>query len=258
MKHTPTAVVHFYRATVMHADLWRRRLDVTTNWSVVTTAGIITYAFSEPQHPHLSILVAFPFTWLFILMESRRYQMYDMWRHRVRMLNRFVVAPALSHGTVRDDRRDRELFLLAQEIGTAIPRMRLMDAVGYRIRRNYGLLFGAILIMWLMKIFAHPKPGVSLQEVIERGHVGTFPGWFVLLVVFGICGYAFYLGATAPTERMKDWMQMPSPMTQFLNPNAPGEELTLCSADEILAFNSAEPEDVPEEDARRDDVQDDS
>ncbi len=229
MRTTPTAIVHFYRATVMHADLWRKRLDITTNWSVVTTAGIITYAFSEPSHPHISILVAYPFTCLFILMESRRYQMYDMWRHRVRLLNRFVVAPSLSESVIDEARIDRELLRLADQLGTSIPRLRLLDAVGYRIRRNYGLLFGAILIMWLIKLFAHPSPTESPLEVLARGHVGSIPGEMIFALVLSFCGYAFYLGARAPTERMTDWMQMPSPLEQFLDPENEGKELTLCA-----------------------------
>lgn len=231
MRDTPTAIVHFYRATVMHADLWRKRLDITTNWSVVTTAGIITYAFSEPHHPHLSILMAYPFTLLFIMMESRRYQMYDMWRHRVRLLNRFVVAPSLAETVMDEARIDRELLRLADQLGTSIPRLRLRDAVGYRIRRNYGLLFGAIFIMWLMKLFAHPTPSESFGDVLARGHVGSIPGWVMFMLVLGFCAYAFYLGARAPTERMIDWVQMPSPLEQFLNPEGQGEELTLCAAE---------------------------
>lgn len=239
VKQTPTSVVHFYRATVMHADLWRRRLDVTTNWSVVTTAGIITFAFSEVNHPHISILIAFPFTWLFILMESRRYQMYDMWRHRVRLLNRFVIAPALSSQQIRQDRIDLELDHLAHQLGTSIPRLQLRDAVGYRIRRNYGLIFGAIFTMWLLKLFAHPKAGGSVAEILHRGHIGSVPGWVVFFLVLGLCMYAFYLGARAPTERMRDWIQLPSPLERFLKPNMPGRELTLC--DRELALESALP-----------------
>ena len=234
MKQTPTSVVHFYRATVMHADLWRRRLDVTTNWSVVTTAGIITFAFSEVNHPHISILVAFPFTWLFILMESRRYQMYDMWRHRVRLLNRFVIAPALSSQEIRQERIDLELDHLAHQLGTSIPRLQLRDAVGYRIRRNYGLIFGAIFIMWVIKLFAHPRAGGSLSEILSRGQIGSVPGVVVFALVLALCLYAFYLGARAPTERMRDWIQLPSPLERFMRPDSQGKELTLCEFDRSL------------------------
>ena len=226
---TSAAIVHFYRATVMHSDLWRKRLDITTNWSVVTTAGIITFAFSEPSHPPISILLAYPFTCLFIMMESRRYQMYDLWRHRVRLLNRFVVAPALSgEPQLEPERIERELARLAEALGTAIPRLRLRDAVGYRIRRNYGLLFGAILTMWLLKLFAHPAPASSLWELIERGRLGPLSGWATLSLALAFCLAAFVLGARAPTEKMRDWVELPSPWDRVLHPNRPGRELTLC------------------------------
>ena len=32
-----TAMVHFFRAEVQRANVWRQRLDTTTNWAVVST-----------------------------------------------------------------------------------------------------------------------------------------------------------------------------------------------------------------------------
>lgn len=233
----PTVVVHFYRATVMHADVWRRRLDITTNWSVVSTAGIITFAFSEPTHPHLSILVAYPFIFLFIMMESRRYQMYDMWRHRVRLLNRFIVAPALDASCVDSQRLEAELYAMSRQLGTSIPRMTLRAAVGYRIRRNYGLLFAAVLIMWLIKLVAHPTPCRSFEELVARGAVAGMPGWVTFGLVFGFCIYAFYLGASAPTERMRDWVELSSPLNRMLRPHISGQELSLTALHPMPAPN---------------------
>lgn len=43
-----TTLTHFYRAVVGHADVWRQRMDATTNWAAATTAGMITFAFSTP------------------------------------------------------------------------------------------------------------------------------------------------------------------------------------------------------------------
>ena len=42
-------MVHFFRAEVHRANIWRQRLDTTTNWAVVTTGAAISFAFSEPQ-----------------------------------------------------------------------------------------------------------------------------------------------------------------------------------------------------------------
>ena len=42
-----TAVVHLYRGELHRANAWRLRLDNTTNWAVLTTAGLLTFSFGE-------------------------------------------------------------------------------------------------------------------------------------------------------------------------------------------------------------------
>ena len=79
MADNTIVLVHFYRAAVVHADVWRRRLDATTNWAVVTTAAVVTFAFGEAQAPHFVLLMALLFGLFFLVMESLRYQIYHVW-----------------------------------------------------------------------------------------------------------------------------------------------------------------------------------
>ena len=51
-----TAMVHFFRAEIQRANVWRQRLDTTTNWAVVTTGAAITIAFNQSGH-HAVILL---------------------------------------------------------------------------------------------------------------------------------------------------------------------------------------------------------
>ena len=44
-------LVHFYRAVVSHADVWRQRMDATTNWAAATTAAMVTFAFGNASAP---------------------------------------------------------------------------------------------------------------------------------------------------------------------------------------------------------------
>ena len=94
-------LVHFYRAVVMHMDVWRQRMDATTNWAAATTAGMVTFAFGDPRAPHVVLLLAIAFDVIFLLMESRRYQIYDLWRRRFRTLNQYLIAPVLAPGEIR-------------------------------------------------------------------------------------------------------------------------------------------------------------
>jgi len=43
-------MVHFFRAEVQRANVWRQRLDTTTNWAVVTTGAAIALAFNKEVH----------------------------------------------------------------------------------------------------------------------------------------------------------------------------------------------------------------
>ncbi|MBA3889238.1 MAG: DUF2270 domain-containing protein, partial [Gemmatimonadaceae bacterium] len=88
-------IAHFYRAVVSHADVWRQRMDATTNWAAATTAGMLTFSFSAAGAPHVVLLLSLAFDVMFLLMESRRYQVYDLWRRRFRTLNRYLIVPVL-------------------------------------------------------------------------------------------------------------------------------------------------------------------
>ncbi|MBU1877465.1 MAG: DUF2270 domain-containing protein, partial [Chloroflexi bacterium] len=51
-----TAMVHLFRAEVQRANVWRQRLDTTTNWAVITTGAAISIAFSSATHHGVIIL----------------------------------------------------------------------------------------------------------------------------------------------------------------------------------------------------------
>jgi uncharacterized membrane protein len=51
-----TVMVHLYRAEMQRANVWRQRLDTTTNWAVIATSWLdsgyelqATYAFLSPS-----------------------------------------------------------------------------------------------------------------------------------------------------------------------------------------------------------------
>ena len=216
MKNPPSAVVHFYRAIVMHADVWRQRLDATTNWAVVTNVGVISFSFTRPQSPHFLLLLLIVASCLFLLMESRRYQVYDLWRRRIRTLNRFMIAPSL---TQKDDPSDEkiaaELESLAQDLGRAVPHLHFVDALGYRIRRNYGYLFIFSVGSWFLKLALHPVEAASSAEFLDRAGIGTIPGGVTLLIVGLGSAIIFFLALRAPSEQMVRWRQIPPPLQRL-------------------------------------------
>ena len=231
MAHDTTMLAHFYRASMMHADVWRQRLDATTNWAVITTAAVITFAFGEAQAPHFVILMGLVITAFFLLMESRRYQVYHVWEVRLRLLHRFVIAPALRGEHVgesaelrssEDEKGDhgisaeQGLAEIARRLGSTRPRITLLQAVGYRIRRNYGPLFTIVLLAWGLKLWASPEPVEDFGAFVTRASVGVLPGAWVLAGAVGFLFVAVLAALAAPSEHLIDWSEEASPAGKLM------------------------------------------
>jgi uncharacterized membrane protein len=219
-------IVHFYRAVVGHMDVWRQRMDATTNWAAATTAAMVGFSFSAPDSPHFMLLLAVGFDTMFLLMESRRYQIFDLWRRRFRLLNRYVVAPALgSTGEVNRDAQAAALRGIGVELGRLVPHLSLVQAVGYRLRRNYGYVFSLVVVAWVLKLEVHPTAAPSLDVVVQRAAIGGhLPGFVVMILVLALCAVATTLALAAPTERMVDWSDLPSPLQRLVSRSPPGRE----------------------------------
>lgn len=210
-------MVHFYRAVVSHADVWRQRMDATTNWAAATTAGMVTFAFGDPAAPHVVLLLAIAFDVIFLVMESRRYQTYDLWRRRFRTLNHYFIAPTLAPGTGPSEAEIREHFaLLAGDLGRTVPHLGMAEAVGYRIRRNYGFLFLLALASWLLKLEMHPTSADNWAVIIDRAAVGNVPGEWVGGAVVALVLLAVVLASRAPTEQMLHWTTLPPPSKRLM------------------------------------------
>lgn len=209
-----TTLIHFYRAVVGHADVGRQRMDATTNWAAATTAGMITFAFSTPSSPHFVLLVAVVFDTVFLLMESRRYQAYDRWRRQFHALNRYLIAPALEGSDTLSEPGFRRILA---DLSRTVPHLRLWEAIGYRLRRNYGYLFGVALLSWGLKLQVHPTPADGLIDALGRAHVGLIGAEAVLAAVLLFVVAALVVGLLAPSERMIHWAEVGSPWGRLAN-----------------------------------------
>lgn len=209
--------MHFYRAVVSHADVWRQRMDATTNWAAATTAAMVTFAFGDPAAPHVVLLLAMAFDTIFLVMESRRYQTYDLWRRRFRTLNHYFIAPTLGPGAGPSEAEVREnLALLAADLGRTVPHLGIADAVGYRIRRNYGFLLLLVLAAWLLKLQMHPTSTATWTVMIERAAVGIAPGEWIAGAVAALALLGLVLAIRAPSEQMLNWTSLPTPAGRLL------------------------------------------
>ncbi|MBA3891105.1 MAG: DUF2270 domain-containing protein, partial [Gemmatimonadaceae bacterium] len=158
---------------------------------------------------------------MFLLMESRRYQVYDLWRRRFRTLNRYLIVPVLLDGGTAiplptADEIQRGLASVAEDLGRTVPHLHITDAIGYRIRRNYGYIFIIVLLAWVLKLELHPAPATSVGELVSRAAVGAIPGPWVVAVIGGFLVTCLVLAIRAPGERMIRWSEVPSPFFRFV------------------------------------------
>ena len=101
---------------------------------------------------------------------------------------------------------------LADDLGRTVPRIGILSSIGYRVRRNYGPLITLVLLVWGLKLYIHPEVAGSFSEFAGRARVGALPGEFVLIGLGLVLVFLVVLAMRAPTEQMKDWVTLPSPI----------------------------------------------
>ena len=180
------ALAHLYRGEMYRSTVWRTRLDTTTNWAVVTTGIALSATFSSVQATPLPIVLISFLLAAFLLFEARRYQYFDIWNTRLRVIEACFYGPLLCPGRTCPDAGWNEV--LADDLKRLQLHMRVIDAVGLRLRRNYGSIFGIQVASYWSKTGVHPTPLASFNDLWERTAVGPVPG----PVVLGV-GAFFYL-----------------------------------------------------------------
>src|SRR4051812_44935382 len=184
-----TALVHFYRGEIQRSNVWRTRLDTTTNWAVSTAGATLSFAFSSARNPHFAIPINSFLVSIFLFMEARRYRYYEVWANRVRVLETGYFAPMLSHRTIPPDKEWAER--ISADLISPHFTISEWEAVGRRLRSNYLWIFILLALSWTLKIYIHPAPIPVTTEaerklfwdvVFQRATVGLAPGWLVVLV----------------------------------------------------------------------------
>src|SRR5574341_1199956 len=180
-----TAMVHFFRAEVQRANVWRQRLDTTTNWAVVATGATLSIAFSQPEIHHAIIILNTLLVMLFLFIEARRYRYYELWSYRVRLMETDFYAAMLVPPFHPSPEWAESLAenLLAPSFPIS-----LSEAFGRRLRRNYFWIFLILYAAWIAKIWLFPTPITSIDEFIQRGAVGPVSG--EIMIILGLVFYS--------------------------------------------------------------------
>jgi uncharacterized membrane protein len=181
-------MAHYHRAEIARMAGWRDRIDRTTNWAITVVAAMLSVSLSTPTAHHGVLLFAMVLVLLLLVIEARRYRFFDVYRNRVRRMERNYYAQifAPEEGTtdewihkLGDDLR-RPLFLISHS-----------QAISRRLRRNYCWLFLILLFAWLIKTtFIRMQESAvethlvgSFGEWVRNAAIGPLPGWVVILAV---------------------------------------------------------------------------
>ena len=171
------AMIHFFRSQVSRADVWRQRLDMTTNWAVLTTGATISFAFSQNLGSHSVILLNTLLVTLFLIIEARRYRFYEVWNTRVRLMETdFFAAMLVPPFQPAADWAESLAENLLQPHFT----ISVAEALGRRYRRNYAWIYFLLALAWMANVWMRPTPATSYGEFIDRAGLGPLPGWAVL------------------------------------------------------------------------------
>jgi Predicted integral membrane protein (DUF2270) len=91
-----TLIAHYYRAEMGRMSGWRDRIDRTTNWAITVAGAMLSVSLSTPLSHHGVLLFAMVLVLLLLVIESRRYRFFDVYRARVRRLERQYYARIFS------------------------------------------------------------------------------------------------------------------------------------------------------------------
>lgn len=197
-----SAIVHLYRGEMHRATVWRTRLDTTTNWAVLTTAGLLAFAFRDSGHPHWPLLIGTMLIGLLMGYEARRYQVFDVWRARVRKIEENFYGPILRRDPVSPE--SSWGGHVAQDLLAPVYKISFRGAVRARFLRNYWAIFGVLLVSWVLKVLMHPLPALSWNDVKANMGTGLIPWWVPLGYVGLICAIFLYLSLVVKRAPQSD------------------------------------------------------
>jgi len=201
-----SAIVHLYRGELHRSNAWRIRLDNTTNWAILTTAGLLTFSFGEGQHSHWTLLAGMALVSTFLTFEARRFRLADVWRARVRMIEENFYGPLLRRSM--DSPEALWGNMVADDLFRPKYKITHLQAIRLRLLRNYWPIYSVLLLAWCVHVTLLPVEAESWAEVRTHLSAGLIPWWGSLayigsFLVAGLC--IVILPPKAPQTEMEHW-----------------------------------------------------
>jgi uncharacterized membrane protein len=201
-----TAMVHFYRGEMYRATAWRLRLDNTTNWSIISAGGLLTFSFGHPESSPLVLLLGQALLFSFLWIESRRYRFFDVWRSRVRKIEENFFNPILTRCLISPDPLWGDA--VANDLSQPRFKMSRWHAIHQRLHANYLVLFVVLNVAWLSKLFMHPIPTRDPAVALARLEMGLVPWWITATGVaafYGLLVALYVIPGHSTVIRGRQW-----------------------------------------------------
>ena len=180
-----TVLVHYYRGELTRMISWRDRLDRTTNWSIGALAAMLSISLSSQETHHSVLLFAMLLIYVLLVIESRRYRFFHVYRARVRLLEREYFAALFAP---HPDGKRKDLAALGDDLRAPRFSVSMLDAMSRRLRRNYCWIFIVVLMAWLVKTTSELDDGPTrlvhtMNEFLQNTAIAGIPGIAVVLGV---------------------------------------------------------------------------
>jgi uncharacterized membrane protein len=196
-------VAHYHRAEIARMAGWRDRIDRTTNWAITVVAAMLSLSLSTPTAHHGVLVFAMLLVLLLLVIEARRYRFFDVYRSRVRRLERNYFAQVFAP---EDGTTDSWVKALGQDLRRPLFLISHRQALTRRLRRNYCWMFLILLLAWLLKTtFIRLEPNAveaqlvrSFGEWIRNAAIGPVPGWLVVSIIMLFYGWILYAAFRKP------------------------------------------------------------
>jgi uncharacterized membrane protein len=193
-----TVVAHYHRAEMARMAGWRDRIDRTSNWAITVVAAMLSLSLSTPTAHHGVLLFAMLLVQLLLWIEARRYRFFDVYRARVRQLERNYYAQILAPQPEPGDEWAR---LLGEDLRKPCFLMSHRTAMSRRLRRNYIWMYLILLLAWVLKVStpqleqaAAPRSLLqTVESVVNHAALGPLPGWSILLAMIAYYLWLFYV-----------------------------------------------------------------
>ncbi|HKF54031.1 MAG TPA: DUF2270 domain-containing protein [Blastocatellia bacterium] len=192
-------VSHYYRGEMSRMMSWRDRIDRTTNWAIGAVAAMLSVSLSSPNAHHGVLLFAMLLVFLLLVIESRRYRFFDVYRNRVRLLERNYYARIFGRGEAVDP--NEWMNRLSLDLLSPGFLINMEQALARRLRRNYIWLFVILLLAWVLKATqgagliepGQSGPVPSLRSLSRNASLGHLPGWGVIVGLVLFYGWMLYV-----------------------------------------------------------------